>query len=124
MFQNTEMVAYVDNQGSVDIWRKGFSTSCFYSYTIAKAIYEVSKGINARVHIQKIRRCSDTWSVAADALSKADFKLFRTIMPDHNLTMCWVPRTILKWLQDPVVDMDLGYKILLELKGMGQEVLL
>ena len=62
--------------------------------------------------------------MAADALSKADFKLFRTIMPDHNLTMCWVPRTILKWLQDPVVDMDLGYKILLELKGMGQEVLL
>ena len=109
MYRNTELVVYVDNQGSVDIWRKGFSTSCFYSYTIVKAINDVARGLNAKVHIQKITRCSDAGSLAADALSKANFKMFKELMPTHNVEMCRVPRSFLHWLRDPVVTMDLGH---------------
>ena len=115
MCRNTELVSYVDNQGSVDIWRKGFSTSCKYSYTIAKAIYDVSRGLNCTVHILKIRRCSDPGSLAADALSKGAMELFYRLMPDHNVLMCEIPVVFLRWLSDPVVDMDLGMKILDEM---------
>ena len=108
MFRNTDLVVYVDNQGSVDIWRKGFSTSCFYSYTVVKAIHDIAKGLNTRIHIQKITRRSDAGSVAADALSKADFKEFREMMPNHNLEMCWVPRTFMRWLEDPRVTTHHG----------------
>ena len=115
MCRNTELISYVDNQGSVDIWRKGFSTSCMYSYTIAKAINDVSKGLNCQVQIVKIRRCSDAGSVAADALSKADFRTFREIMPKHDLEMVSIPSAISRWLMDPVVDMEFGEKILMEM---------
>ena len=122
MCRNTELVVYVDNKGACDIWRKGFSTSCFYSYSIAKALNDVSRGLNCRVHVTKIARCSDSGSIAADAISKADFKLFRAVMPDYNRAMCNIPVTIQRWLSDPRVDMELGDKILLEM-SKSQQVL-
>ena len=120
MCRNTELVTYVDNQGSCDIWKKGFSTSCLYSYTIVNALNEEARGLNCRVHVQKITRCSDTWALAADALSKADFKLFWNLMPDHNTSMEKVPKAVIKWLMDPTIDMELGTKILQEMASSHQ----
>ena len=115
MCRNTELIVYVDNQGACDIWRKGFSTRCLYSYTLVRALNTVAKGLNTRVHIQKITRCSDVGALAADALSKADFGAFRRIMPEHNRSMEVVPRQLVRWLRDPNVDMNLGVNILKEM---------
>ena len=34
---------FVDNQGAVDIYKKGHSTKCVYTSSIAKAIFEVAE---------------------------------------------------------------------------------
>ena len=38
---------FVDNQGAVDIFRKGHSTKCVYTSTIAKAIFDVAEATGA-----------------------------------------------------------------------------
>ena len=65
--------------------------------------------------VRKVRRCSDSYSIAADALSKMDFKMFRNIMPDYNKEMSEVPNTILRWLSNPLVHMEFGKRILTEM---------
>ena len=115
MCRNTELVPYVDIQGSCCIYREGFSTACFYSYTVAKALNEVGRSLYCRVYVSKITWCSDKGSVAADTLSEADFLLFMSIMQEHNKFMCEAPKTIRRWLSDPKVDMELGHKILCEM---------
>ena len=62
------------SQGAVDVYKKGHSTKCVYSSTIAKAIYEVSEAIGATMTIEKIRRCSDRGSYTADMVSKVRSK--------------------------------------------------
>ena len=106
---------FVDNGGAVDIYKKGQSTACFYSYTVAKAIYDVARGLNCRVVLSKVHMYSDVGYTAADALSKAGFGMFYSLMPGKNTEPSWVPRTILRWLRDPKDDLDLGKKILLEM---------
>ena len=118
--RNNQLVIYVDNQGSCDIYRKGFSTSCIYSYAIEKATWEVSQALNCRLHVQKIRRCSDPGSIAADALSKAEFKTFYKYRPGMKVDPARVPTSILKWLEDPTESLGLGQKIVEELSVTTQ----
>ena len=72
---------YVDNQGECDIYRKGHSTQCVYSASIAKAIYEVADSIGASVSVEKIRRCSDRGAYTADMLSKGNLREVGRMMP-------------------------------------------
>jgi hypothetical protein len=57
-------------QGAVDVYRKGHSTKCVYTSTIAKALYEVADAIGATVTVEKVKRCSDCGSYTADMISK------------------------------------------------------
>ena len=115
MVRNQHLVSYNDNQGACNIYRKGYSTACFYSFTIAKAIWDVSRALNCTVHIVKVARCSDAGLVAADVLTKADFKTFYRLMPKRNVNPARVPKAIVKWIQDPTEDLELGDKILKEM---------
>ena len=67
------------------------------------------------VTISKVGRCSDAGSIAADALSKAKFDMFYELMPEKKIDPAWVPRTILRWLEDPKEDLQLGHRIFLEM---------
>lgn len=71
--RNRDVEVFVDNSGAVDIYAKGGSTSCWYSYTVSKALYDIAGGLNSRLHLTKVSRYSDTGSLAADILSKANF---------------------------------------------------
>ena len=115
VIRNTQVVVYVDNQGACDIYRKGYSTSCLYSYTVAKALWEVSQALNCTVLVKKIRRCSDKGSLAADALSKASFTTFYNLVPRRKVEPGRVPRSVLRWLEDPRDDLKLGESLLREL---------
>lgn len=106
---------WVDNIGSVIIWRKGYSPKCAYTTTVAKAISVVATGICCRVDVVKIRRCSTPGAIMADALSKAAFGKFtrRWIgpLPDAGR----VPMVLRRWLLDPVPSDTLGDEILAEI---------
>ena len=39
---NEVLIVYVDNQGAVDIYRKGHTTGCVYTSTVAKACFDLA----------------------------------------------------------------------------------
>ena len=113
---------YVDNQGAVDIYTKGHSTVCCYTSTVAKAIFEVAQATGVRVTVEKIRRCSNRGAYTADQISKGNLAELRRMMPLRQKP-CEVPRSIISWVRDPMVDMHLSTKILADLEERGVEVI-
>jgi hypothetical protein len=111
---------WVDNSGSVRIWKKGYSTNCQLCTTLVKALSTVAAALGCKLQIDKVTRCSSTGPVLADALSKADFVKFRHEANRAGWPLrvepAWVPATILQWVDNPVVDDDLGERILVELR--------
>ena len=45
---------WVDNAGSVGVWKKGYSSYCRLCTTLVKAISVVAAGLGCRVAVQKI----------------------------------------------------------------------
>ena len=115
MIRNKDLEVFVDNSGAVSIFAKGYSSSCVYSYTVAMAIHEVAKGLNCNIVLTKVARCSDKFTVIADAISKADWKTLDNLMLGRNIDPCRVPRALLSWINDPKEDLKLGRKILEEM---------
>jgi hypothetical protein len=112
---------WVDNAGSVGIWRKGYSTTCLLCTTLVAAIGRIAAAIGCTVAIEKITRCSDVNASLADHLSKGDFTAFRRDWPTDRpraLDPAWIPPAILAWIDYPVSDLDLGDKILRQLSAV------
>ena len=96
------------------IYRKRRS-KCEYSYTIAKAIGDLAGYLSCKVNVVKIGRCSDQGAKAADALSKGDWDRAWRNMPNKDDDPKRVPRVLLRWLNNPHPDMELGEKIVDEM---------
>ena len=110
------VMVMVDNAGSVEIFRKGYSTSCELSSTLVRAMYEVSVVLECRVSVVKVTRCSTTGSEMAKALSKVEFMKFREIGLRHNFQLDLKPglvtKALIDWVANPRLDWELGRKIL------------
>jgi hypothetical protein len=110
---------WVDNAGSVSIFKKGYSTTCALCNTLVGAIARVSAALGCRVTIEKIARCSDTSSQLADFLSKGRFNQFLDAWPadqPRSLEPAWIPPAILDWIDNPRVLCDLGDRILTDIR--------
>ena len=68
-----------------------------------------------KVSVVKTKRCSGEGELAVDALSKGDWVKTRLYIPDKNIEPEFVPRVLLRWLNNPVPDLDLGQKALSEM---------
>ena len=110
---------HVDNIGSVEIWKKGYSTTCELSSTLVRAIFEVSAALQCHIDLVKITRCSNPGSDMSDALSKAEFVRFREVATRENCELSehlgTVPQALHDWIRRPTDDWFLGEKILREL---------
>jgi hypothetical protein len=115
----------VDNSGSVEVYRRGYSRSCRLCTTIAKAMATVAAGIGCRLEVLKISRCTGAGAVMADHLSKARFKEFRNKAAEAGwplrLEPARIPSVLLHWLDKPFPCDRLGGDILREI-GMGAPV--
>ena len=107
---------WVDNAGSVAIWRKGYCSSCLLCNTIVKAMATVAAALGTAVDLVKIRRCSNAGAVIADQLSKGELATACATAETHGQPLQQEPARLdgplLVWLQNPVVDDELGAKIL------------
>ena len=110
-----QVEVFVDNAGSVTMWRKGWSTVCDLCNTLLVALHQVSTALCCELFISNIGRCSNEEAEAADALSKCDMGRFLVNMPEANIVPEEVPAAVLKWIENPVPDRKLGDKILKEL---------
>ena len=109
----------VDNAGSLAIWRKGYSSKCELSSTLVRAMFEVAASLECRVEISKVTRCSDVGSAMSDALSKCEFVKFKELSLDFgyvmNDSMGEIPGALVKWIQGPTENLELGREILEEM---------
>ena len=112
--RNKEATIFCDNAGFVAVYKKRHS-QCPYSYTMAKALHDLGKGLGCKVNVVKTRRCSTSGEVAADALSKGLWDTAWENMPDKEIDPGRIPVTLLRWLQEPYVDLDLGASILADM---------
>jgi hypothetical protein len=117
-FANSHATIWVDNAGSVAIWRKGYSTRCGLSSTIVTTIHAIAAAIGCTLHIQKIRRCSNPRAIAADALSKGHFSVARAAV-DLDIEPAAIPRTLLSWIDRPNPSDDLAHLILKEIAAVA-----
>ena len=109
---------WVDNAGSVAIWKKGYSTRCGLCTALVKAINTVATHAGCPVSIEKITRCSNTGSELADELSKGRYDAFKRKLPpswETNLSPAWIPTSILAWIARPTADNQLGDRIIEEI---------
>jgi hypothetical protein len=93
---------WVDNCGSVAIWRKGYSTRCQLCTILVKAIGRIAANVGCTVTIDKITRISNDGAILADELSKGRFTTFKSKLPEG-----WVghpARTRLDTPQHPGLD--------------------
>ena len=109
---------WVDNAGSIAIWRKGYSSSCGLCTTLVKAIATVAAGAGCRVTVDKITRRSVLGAQVADSLSKADFSCLEVARKEWGLPQdpAAIPREVLAWVANPAVDDELGDRILKEIR--------
>ena len=73
LLRNRRLIIWVDNAGSVAIWRKGYSNRCMLCTTLVAAIAAVAAAVGCMVELRKVARCSDVGSRLADHLSKGNF---------------------------------------------------
>jgi hypothetical protein len=106
---------WVDNAGSVRMWRKGYSTRCKLWDTLVKAIGSIAATTGCKVDTQKITCCSNDSSILADKLSKGRFEATKRKLPDSwkiSAEKAWIPPSILKWIAVPQDDTNLAEKIM------------
>jgi hypothetical protein len=119
MCRGQTLQVWVDNAGSVDVYRRGYSRNCRLCTTIAKAIATVAAGIGCKLEVFKITRCTGTGALMADHLSKARFGEFRSAAAQAGwplrLEPARIPSTLLHWLDKPYPCDKLGGDILREI---------
>ena len=79
--------------------------------------------MNCKAYVNNVRRLSSPQAIGADALSKADFKTFWKVIPDHELEPVKLPKSYLRWLENPVRDTELGARIVSEIRANGIKTL-
>ena len=120
---DSSVSTHIDNRGSVYVSGKGYDLRCPTTNTLVKATWDVATALNCRSYVKNIRRCSTVGAIAADALSKADFQTFDKLIPGHELEPNKLPKSYVKWLQNPVPDPNLGDKIIADLRSNGVKIM-
>ena len=72
----------------------------------------VTKALNVDLYIHHIPRCSCREALVADAISKGDFRVFRTLMRSAERFPRRAPKSLECWVKKPKPDRDLGDEIL------------
>ena len=119
------IVTYIDNQGSVTVWSKGYDLHCSTTDTVLRACDFVSVALCSQPFVCKVRRCSTPGAMAADALSKSDWSEFNraTSGLDMEPRARWIPSTLRDWLANPIPTRDLGPRLVQDLVQIQHLVL-
>ena len=113
----------LDNMSAVYVWRKGYSSRDRLSSTVVKAVFDLAQLLNTSPFVTKVARCSTRGAAAVDALSKGEFDVFFRLSPKSGPEPLRIPGTLVRWLNAPVVDDNLGQRIAEDLRRGGLDVL-
>ena len=103
--------------GAVFSFRKKRSKNDPYSTLLLQAITILMVQFNINLKIVHIKRCSNEYSVYADALTRSDLKGVATAYRFKDRIDCKFPVTLQNWLTNPRLDSMLGLKLYEEIKS-------
>ena len=116
---NKTLQVFVDNNGAVFAYAKGYSRKCRLLNTIISAIKIVSHSLGINVVVTDIMRRSDEGSRVTDDLSKANKSTLSGFMGTSNRVLL-IPQTIWDWMKHPTMDdYSLGHRIIAEINSCG-----
>ena len=92
LLQGRPVRMWVDNSGSCNIWKHGYSGSCKISTTVIKAVAAVAAVLACKLDICKISQCSNSGAEMVDSVSKADFG-----RNGGRGSTCWVDLRRFRW---------------------------
>ena len=111
---------YIDNTSSVRCWRRGYSSKDKLASVIVKALHQVSASVGSTIFTKHVPRRTSMESNIADDLSKGSFarhavRFFGADSIIAGKRFPRAPRSITRWLKNPIKDPDLGPKIISDL---------
>lgn len=122
LIKNKNIVIYSDNSAAVCGFKKGHSIETL-AQCLLKACRDVAAGLNCRLDIRKVPRCSAPGPTAADLLSKGKLEPALALLDNPAPGPGYMSRTLIAWLEKPVATRCLGAAILKELRMVGIPVL-
>ena len=120
--RNSNVVIYCDNSAVVSGYFKGHSIETL-AQCVIKACVDVAEGLNVKLDIRKVPRCSAPGPTTADLLSKGKLDQAMEVMGNPASAPGYLSRTLMAWVERPVATRTLGHAILRELELIGVPVL-
>ena len=105
------VVLYVDNLPTVWAMRKGRSKTDDYTSTIIAAINHVAVSIPCKLYVKHCPRLSTSPALVADLLTRTDQKGLNIANKYCKDMKTGWPQALIKWMENPTRDLDLGHKI-------------
>ena len=136
---NREVTTRIDNQGSVTMWERGYDLRsvilmsnviksgmaycrCRVVSCLLQQTQVLATALNTVSTVTKVTRCSGEGPILADHLSKGNLEEFHRLRPagrKREERARPVPGPLLDWIKAPVVDHNLGRKILMWMRDNG-----
>ena len=108
------VVSRVDNVAVMWAWKNGRSRMDQYTSVIVFALHYLVCAMPCHLYVQHLPRLSTEAAEVADYLSRQDAKGLETMFDLSkflNIREDWPP-SLLNWMNNPVIDWDLGKKLL------------
>jgi hypothetical protein len=110
------IVLGVDNLGVVFAWENGYAKGDLLASSLVRALGIVAAYLECRVHVQHVPRLTTLSSVMADNLTRASTATAEVWSALVGVRTAEPPAGLWDWLSDPVLDWELGLKLVDEIK--------
>ena len=106
----------VDNIGFMWATHNGFSRD-EHVWTLVNCLDSLARGLGVRIKVFHTRRRTNLGDQIADDLSKGVLSSLNDSLPGHIDLSSTASKTLLKWIERPMVKFELGRDVLLEVKA-------
>jgi hypothetical protein len=110
------IVLGVDNLGVVFAWENGYAKGDLLASSLVRALGIVAAYLECRVHVQHVPRLTTLSSIMADNLTRASTATAEVWSALVGVRTAEPPAGLWDWLSDPVLDWELGLKLVDEIK--------
>ena len=114
LVRGKRVAIFTDNAGFFYAFLNGHSR-CSFLHTICKAMHFVAKALNITLHVEKVKRRSDTPTIVADMLSKGLIKEALDLLSDPMPNPSRASSVLRSWISNPVPSRTLGELVVEEL---------
>jgi hypothetical protein len=112
------IVLEVDNTAVQYGWQKKYCKNDPETSILIRALHIVEAFLHCRIYVQHVKRISTDMAKLADSFSREETTTAECKMKTNHLEMRKIEGAILDWLKNPLLDWDLGLKLVNEIQNV------